>query len=209
MADKRWKLKGNVPGMFLTAAAVAAVIGGAFGMQAKVLASEEEVENTKSSEEQDILEEQKSVEDLILQAKYTAAVCDFDGAIEILEGSDAFADNEEMQQLVQEYTDKKSELDKLMKRAAKEASQYNYDKAIKLLQSNAAYGLMPEMREAAKKYQQEKDNCVSWSPEQVTHVFYHTLIVDTAKAFDGDYKTDSYNRGGATVEEFNKITQSM
>ena len=209
MADKKWRLIGNVPGMFLTAAVMAAAVWGAFGMQAEVQAEEQEVENTKSSGEQDILEEQNEIDDLICQAKYTAAICDYDSAIGILEGSDAFADNEEMQQLAQEYADRKKDLEKLMNRAQKHAAQYNYDKAIELLQSSDAYGLVPEMREAAKEYRQEKENCVSWSPEQVTHVFYHSLIVDTSKAFDGDYKEDSYNQVMTTVEEFNKITQSM
>ena len=39
--------------------------------------------------------------------------------------------------------------------------------------------------------------------------FYHSLIVDTSKAFDGDYKTDGYNQVMTTMDEFNKITQIM
>ena len=209
MADKKWRLRGNVPGVFLAAAVMAAAAWGALQMQTEVLAEKQEVENTKSSGEQDILEEPNEADDLICQAKYKAAVCDYDSAIAILEGSDAFTDNEEMQQLAKEYADRKKDLEKLMNRAKKHAAQYNYDKAIELLQSSDAYGLVPEMRETAKKYRQEKESCVSWSPEQVTHVFYHSLIVDTSKAFDGDYKVDSYNQVMTTVEEFNKITQSM
>lgn len=62
---------------------------------------------------------------------------------------------------------------------------------------------------AAEKFQKKKDKCVAWSPEQVTHIFYHSLIVDTSKAFDGDYKTDGYNQVMTTMDEFNKITQIM
>ena len=43
----------------------------------------------------------------------------------------------------------------------------------------------------------------------MTHIFYHSLIVDTSKAFDGDYKQDGYNQVMTTLDEFNKITQTM
>lgn len=89
------------------------------------------------------------------------------------------------------------------------AVQYNYDSAISILQSDGAYARSPQMQQAAAQYQQTKDACVSWSPEQVTHVFYHSLIVDTSKAFDGDYKEAGYNQMMTTINEFNKITQIM
>ena len=65
------------------------------------------------------------------------------------------------------------------------------------------------MQQAADGYQETKDSCVSWSPQQVTHVFYHSLIVDPSKAFDGDYKADGYNQMMTTMKEFNQITQTM
>ena len=43
----------------------------------------------------------------------------------------------------------------------------------------------------------------------MTHVFYHILIKDTSKAFDGDYKEADYNQVMTTIDEFNKITQTM
>ena len=55
------------------------------------------------------------------------------------------------------------------------AVQYDYDQAISLLQNDAAYGSSPDMQQAAAGYQQIKDACVAWSPEQVTHIFYHSL----------------------------------
>ena len=73
------------------------------------------------------------------------------------------------------------------------AVQYDYDQAISLLQNDAAYGSSPDMQQAAAGYQQTKDACVAWSPEQVTHIFYHSLIVDPSKAFDGDYKQGGYD----------------
>ena len=89
------------------------------------------------------------------------------------------------------------------------AVQYDYDQAISLLQNDAAYGNSPDMQQAAAGYQQIKDACVAWSPEQVTHIFYHSLIVDPSKAFDGDYKQGGYDQVMTTMSEFNQITQTM
>lgn len=89
------------------------------------------------------------------------------------------------------------------------AVQYDYDQAISLLQNDAAYGSNPDMQQAAAGYQQTKDACVAWSPEQVTHIFYHSLIVDPSKAFDGDYKQGGYDQVMTTMSEFNQITQTM
>ena len=66
------------------------------------------------------------------------------------------------------------------------AAMYDYDGAIALLQAE------PENEEyaaEAARITEERDSCVAWAPEQVTHVFYHTLVKDTALAFDGDEDT--------------------
>ena len=48
-----------------------------------------------------------------------------------------------------------------------------------------------------------------WQPEEVTHVFFHSLIYDTAKAFDGDAKENGYNQVMTTVSEFNEMIRQM
>ena len=98
---------------------------------------------------------------------------------------------------------------KVLSAAKKMAIQYDYDGAISLLQTDNAYVRNIHFQNAAEKFQKKKDKCVAWSPEQVTHIFYHSLIVDTSKAFDGDYKTAGYNQVMTTMDEFNKITQTM
>lgn len=98
---------------------------------------------------------------------------------------------------------------KVLTTAKEKAAQYDYDGAISLLQKDNAYVRNVHFQNAAQKFQKTKDKCVAWSPEQVTHIFYHSLIVDTSKAFDGDYKTDGYNQVMTTMTEFNKITQIM
>ena len=98
---------------------------------------------------------------------------------------------------------------KVLATAKEKAVQYDYDGAISLLQNDNAYVRNVHFQNAAEKFQKKKDKCVAWSPASVTHIFYHSLIVDTSKAFDGDYKTDGYNQVMTTMEEFNKITQIM
>ena len=60
-----------------------------------------------------------------------------------------------------------------------------------------------------EQYEEIKASCKSWPLEEVTHVFYHTLIKDPSKAFDGDYKEADYNQVMTTIDEFNKITETM
>lgn len=98
---------------------------------------------------------------------------------------------------------------KYLKKAKKYAQQYNYNAAIKVLKKYEDYENCEELQEAVQKYQDMKAACVSWAPEEVTHVFFHTLIKDTSKAFDGDYKDDGYNQVMTTIDEFNKIIDSM
>ena len=106
--------------------------------------------------------------------------------------------------------DELSREDKILYRNAKHyAAQYDYDKAIEMLQSSDAYQTSERFQHAVKVYQKKKDSCVSWPLDQVTHVFYHTLIKDTSKAFDGDYKSGDYDQVMTTIDEFNQITQSM
>lgn len=98
---------------------------------------------------------------------------------------------------------------KILKKAAILAAQYDYDAAVKTIKSYENYASYDNMVAAIKKYRKIKKSCVSWPIEEVTHVFYHTLIKDTGKAFDGDYKAGDYNQVMTTIDEFNKITQTM
>ena len=93
--------------------------------------------------------------------------------------------------------------------AALKAAQYDYDGAIELLKGDSSYSSSDKMQKAVKDYEATKATCTSWPLEEVTHVFYHILIKDTSKAFDGDYKEADYNQVMTTIDEFNKITQTM
>lgn len=98
---------------------------------------------------------------------------------------------------------------KILARADKMAAQYNYDKAIKYLKEQPEYENTKAFQKAVTEYENTKATCVEYPLEEVTHVFFHTLIVDTSKAFDGDSDEAGYNQMMTTVSEFNKIMQSM
>lgn len=89
------------------------------------------------------------------------------------------------------------------------ASQYDYDGAIELLQSQPDYDSSEEMQNAAAEYENTKAACVEYPLDQITHIFFHTLIKDTSKAFDGDSDSGGYNQMMATVDEFNRIIESL
>ncbi len=98
---------------------------------------------------------------------------------------------------------------KILARADKMAAQYNYDKAIKYLKEQPEYENTKAFQKAVTEYENTRATCVEYPLEEVTHVFFHTLIVDTSKAFDGDSDEAGYNQMMTTVSEFNKIIRSM
>ena len=100
----------------------------------------------------------------------------------------------------------KEEKDGILQQAQRLAAMYDYDNAIALLQGQPEE---PGYAQAIGQMEEIRDSCVPWTPEQVTHVFYHTLIKDTALAFDGDSDSAGYDQVMTTIDEFNAITQSM
>lgn len=98
----------------------------------------------------------------------------------------------------------------LIASADKVAAGYDYDKAIKMLKKYKDYSQHPEMEEAISNYKALKKKAVRYDAvDTITHIFFHSLIVDTDKAFDGDRKEAGYNQVMTTVDEFNKIIQQM
>lgn len=97
----------------------------------------------------------------------------------------------------------------LIAEADRLAAGYDYDGAIALLKGYENYENIPAMTEAIQNYETTKATMIAYSPDQVTHVFYHSLIADTSLAFDGDSKQKGYNQVMTTIDEFNKIMQSM
>lgn len=97
----------------------------------------------------------------------------------------------------------------LVEEADRLAAGYDYDGAIELLQSDDVYSSDPSVLEAIASYEATKETLVEADVKKITHVFFHSLVVDNSKAFDGDRKSEDYNQVMTTVNEFNKILQIM
>ena len=89
------------------------------------------------------------------------------------------------------------------------AAGYDYDAAIALLKDSTEFAQDPEVISAIADYESTKATLVRTPISKITHVFFHTLIVDPAKAFDGETDQDGYNQVMTTVDEFKKILETM
>ncbi len=89
------------------------------------------------------------------------------------------------------------------------AEMYDYDGAIEYLKNSEYYDEYAEISGLAAAYESEKEELVAWAPEDVTHIFFQALIVDPARAFDGDANAESYNQYNVTVDEFSRIMNAM
>ena len=85
------------------------------------------------------------------------------------------------------------------------AQKYDYDEALALIENYAsedAAAVRSEI-EATKATLREADLY------EIPHIFFHSLIADTSKAFDGDTREAGYNQVMTTIDEFNKIMSQM
>lgn len=98
----------------------------------------------------------------------------------------------------------------VMKEADFVAAGYDYAKAIQILESFEYFNEIPEMEEKVSQYTLLDSQLISYPKmREITHIFFHSLIVDTDRAFDGEHTEDGYNLYMTTVDEFNAILQQM
>lgn len=93
--------------------------------------------------------------------------------------------------------------------AALLAAGYDYDGAIQLLNEVDDNKRLEEVNTLITEYEAIKATCVEYPVNEVTHIFFHTLLSDYEKGFDGDFDSSGYNQVMTTVDEFNKIMQQM
>ena len=91
------------------------------------------------------------------------------------------------------------------------AASYDYDNAIaKLEEFGSGWEQQPTLAEAKLRYNNAKQQTVRWNdPREITHVFFHTLIVDTDRAFDSDYTNAGYNQYMTTIKEFEAMLNEL
>ncbi len=90
------------------------------------------------------------------------------------------------------------------------AAGYDYEKAITMLTAYENYENIPAITEKIGEYQELDSKLVVYpKPETTTHIFFHSLIVDTDRAFDGDGDAMGYHQYMTTMDEFNAILEEM
>lgn len=123
--------------------------------------------------------------------------------------TDSETSSQETQASVQTGGEAKSVLDQ----ARAMAAGYDYDGAIELLKAVPGYESDTEITQAVSEFEAAKAACVPVDVDTVPHIFYHSLINDTDRAFNvsvlGQGQVDGMNAWMTTVEEFDSITQQM
>ena len=104
----------------------------------------------------------------------------------------------------------------LLNQADAMAVQYDYDGALELLNSFEGADQDADIITKIADLETKKSNLIATAPENVTHIFFHSLVVDPDKGFslkDGDSGWNSSTPGFCqwmtTVDEFNAIIQQM
>ncbi len=104
----------------------------------------------------------------------------------------------------------RQEVAELMKKAEFIAAGYDYTKAIGMLESYEYFDDIPELAMKVAEYRELDSKLVTYArPDTVTHIFFHSLIVDPSRAFDRDEDTNGYNMYMATISEFVAIMEQM
>lgn len=91
------------------------------------------------------------------------------------------------------------------------AAMYDYDAASELLRKIENSESETAITDKLAEYQTLKSQCVVWPDNtQISHLFVHSLIVDTDRAFGaGSSQPVGYNRYMTTVYEFNRMLEQM
>ena len=85
------------------------------------------------------------------------------------------------------------------------SEKYDYDEALSLISDYTSEEAI-SLRENITK---TKESLTAANLYEIPHVFFHSLIADTSKAFDGEYTADGYNQVMTTIAEFNEMMRQM
>lgn len=127
------------------------------------------------------------------------------------EEEEALREQERLQQEI-------AERNEIIEKAKRMALSYDYDGAIELIKSYQGeagdYSVYTALVDGVNELEAEKSKLVLYggaytSVTQVNHIFFHSLIADNSKAFDGDYDSVGYNMYMTTIYEFEKMMEKM
>ena len=117
-----------------------------------------------------------------------------------------------VQNETQEDAEAKEKRAEQIEKAEYLAMTYDYDAAIAELELIQGYESDEEIQTLLTEIKDTKASCVPVNIDEVTHIYYHSLVVDPERAFanqEKDSQAAGNNQWMTTVSEFNKITQEM
>lgn len=108
---------------------------------------------------------------------------------------------------------RQEEAEELLQQTDLYAMQYDYDKAISMIKNFTDYTQVKILTDALAGYEEKKSTLkplgAYTSVDQISHIFFHILVADNSKAFDGDYKQTGYNYYMTTISEFNEMLNQL
>ncbi len=130
---------------------------------------------------------------------------------EALERARAEAEEKERLEREEAEAKKAAAIDELLESSGIKAAMYDYDAAIEEVKAFEGYESDERLTAAIASYEEQKAACVKWEDNTaISHLFVHSLIVDTSRAFGkGSSQPVGYNRYMTTVDEFNRILEQM
>lgn len=103
-----------------------------------------------------------------------------------------------------------AQMEKLVAKADALAAGYDYAGAIELIKTFDGYESKELLTGRIAQYTEADSKLVTYTKmDEITHIFFHSLIADPSRAFDGDKEQDGYNLYMATIDEFIAIMESM
>lgn len=97
----------------------------------------------------------------------------------------------------------------ILEEAKKLSLGYYYEEALACLaQAPEEFSQDEELTAAIADCIEKKDAFVPYE-QPVRHIFFHSLIVDTSLAFDGDHMENGYNYWMTTVDEFKAMLEEL
>lgn len=120
------------------------------------------------------------------------------------------AEQAKQEKLIQEEEERNKARKDAVAQAERISMGYDYDGAIELLKSLENYDKDADIVAQIAKYEAAKSTLTAVNMDEITHIFYHSLVVDPARGFAGnDGAAAGFKQWMTTVDEFNKITQAM
>jgi len=104
----------------------------------------------------------------------------------------------------------KIDVDAILDKANFIAAGYDYETAIAMLKEVDDWDKNTRITDRIAEYEALDSQLVVYQEmNTITHVFFHSLIVEPERAFDGEFTEDGYNLYMTTIKEFNAILEDL